>query len=96
MSNPDSIVSILLDENNEEPIALTSDIGRTIKYDQIAVIPLEGKLYAILKPLDKIKGISDDQAILFYVNEENDSLVVVQDNEILEKVYQIYLKMLEN
>lgn len=96
MSNPDSIVSILLDENNEEPIELTSDTGRTIKYDQIAVIPLEGKLYAILKPLDKIKGISDDQAILFYVNEENDSLVVVQDNEILEKVYQIYLKMLEN
>lgn len=96
MSKPDSLVSILLDENNEEPIVLTSDTGRTIKYDQVAVIPMEGKLYAILKPLDRIKGISDDQAILFYVDENNDRLEIVQDMSVLEKVYKIYMNLLEN
>ena len=54
------LLDILLDEDNEDPIKLFDENGKEYKFDQVALIPLDEKLYAILKPIDKIKGVADD------------------------------------
>ena len=51
-----SPIDQLLDENNEEPITLYDENDNPHQFDQIAVIPLDGKLYAILVPLFEIEG----------------------------------------
>lgn len=71
MGNVD-ILDILLDEDNTDPIVLTNDNGEEFEFEQVAVIPYDDKLYIILRPLDKIEGIKDNEAVVFYVDETDD------------------------
>lgn len=92
------ILDILLDEDNEEPITLYDENSKPIKFDQVAVIPLDEKLYAILKPIDEIPGVADDEAIVFAIN-ENDSgettLIVETDEPVAMRVFDEYYKLLD-
>ena len=66
------IMDILLDEDNEDPITLYDENDRAVKFDQVAIIPMDNKLYAILKPIDPLEGVADDEAIVFRVNDDGD------------------------
>ena len=94
------IVDILLDEDNTDPIVLTDEKGKKLTFEQVAVIPHEvngeSGLYAILKPIDKIEGVKDDEAIVFRVdeNEYGDTFLVVEGDElmaldIMDKYYDL-------
>lgn len=90
------IVEILLDENNTEPIILYND-DEQYSFEQIAVIPHNDLLYAILKPIETIAGIKDDEAIVFKVdqNEDGESFLTVEENEEEAiKVFDKYLALL--
>ncbi len=63
----EDIIDVLTDETNTDPIVLTNGKGEKISFEQIAVIPLD-KLYCILKPIDKIEYVKEDEAMVFYVD----------------------------
>lgn len=42
----------LLDGNNDDPIVLTDSEGKMQAYDQVAVITVNGSIYAILEPVE--------------------------------------------
>ncbi len=77
------IREILLDDDNTAPIYLYNDGGERIEFEQIAVIPMGEELYCILKPITKVPGIKDDEAVVFKVedNEFGESYLRVEDNE---------------
>lgn len=95
------ILDILLDEDNRDPITLVDADGRAIDFEQVAVIPFETRqgnrnLYCVLKPLDRINGIADDEAIVFCVDrdENGDSIICVEEDEstaisVFEKYYDL-------
>ncbi|MBQ9786523.1 MAG: DUF1292 domain-containing protein [Clostridia bacterium] len=92
------ILDILLDEDNESPITLYNEENKPFKFDQVAVIPLDNNLYAILKPIDELEGVADDEAIVFAVNETDDgetSLVVEADESVAMRVFDEYYKLLD-
>lgn len=91
------ILDILLDESNREPITLTDDFGKTISFEQIAVIPHDNKIYCVLKPVDKLEGVEDDEAIVFYVDQDDDGygLRVEADEKAALSVFEKYYDMLE-
>lgn len=92
------ILDVLLDEDNEDPITLYDENSRPIKFDQVAIIPLEEKLYAILKPIDEIKGVADDEAIVFAINENESgetTLMVETDEPVAIRVFDEYYKLLD-
>lgn len=92
------ILDILLDEDNEDPITLYDENMKAIRFDQVAIIPLEEKLFAILKPIDEIKGVADDEAIVFAINENKDgetTLVVETDEPLAMRVFDEYYKLLD-
>lgn len=92
------ILDILLDEDNEDPITLYDENDKAIRFDQVAIIPMEEKLYAILKPIDEMEGVADDEAIVFYVNEEGEgdaTLEVETDEPIAMRVFDEYYKLLD-
>lgn len=92
------ILDILLDEDNEDPITLYDEKGKAYKFDQVAIIPMEEKLYAILKPIDEVPGVADDEAIVFAVNEKENgetSLVVETDEPTAIRVFDEYYKLLD-
>lgn len=92
------ILDILLDEDNREPIALWDEDNRAIDFEQVAVIPYDNKIYCVLKPIDKIKGVGDDEALVFRVdeNEEGDTIICVEENEsIAITIFEQYYDLLE-
>ena len=92
------ILDILLDADNCEPIVLTDKNGRNIAFEQIAVIPYDGKIYCVLKPVDKICGIGDDEAIVFRIDEDDDAFTIrmEEDMNVAATVFEMYYDTLED
>lgn len=99
---PLDLLDVLLDSENKDPIILMDEKGKKLTFEQVAVIPYgnenEKKLYCVLKPMDKIDGIADDEAIVFLVDEDNDAntiLRVEEDEEVAIAVFDKYYDLLE-
>ena len=93
-----TIIDVLMDENNREPITLMDATGRKLSLEQIAVIPYKDRLYCVLKPIDKIEGVQDDEAIVFYVDEtqgEEPVLMVETDEQVAMDVFDQYYDLLD-
>lgn len=91
------ILDILLDKDNRQPISLTDGNGKNIIFEQVAVIPLRGNLYCVLKPITQIEGISDDEAVVFRADEKCGEIVlVVEEDELVAiDVFEKYYDLLE-
>ena len=96
------LLDVLLDQDNKDPIVLMDESGKQLTFEQVAVIPYEvrkeKRLYCVLKPLDKIEGIKEDEAIVFLVDtDENGNSVVriEEDEEIAIAVFDKYYDLLE-
>ena len=91
------ILDVLLDEDNAEPIVLTDESGKRYTFEQIAVIPYNDKVYAVLKPVEKIEGINDDEAVVFYVDERptGSVLMVETDEKVAISVFDEYYNLLD-
>lgn len=97
MDKPD-IVDILLDQENDDPIVLVNRYGRKVSFKKIALIPLEDKLYCLLKPIDKLDNVGDDECIVFYVEEEEGKepvLMVETDERKARMAYDKYCQLLD-
>ncbi len=99
---PVDILDVLLDQDNKDPIVLVDEAGKQLTFEQVAVIPYEvrkeKRLYCVLKPLDKIEGIGDDEAIVFVVDQDKDGnsiIKVEEDEEIAIAVFDKYYDLLE-
>ena len=99
---PVDLLDVLLDKDNRDPIVLMDENGKQLTFEQVAVIPYEVKkekrLYCVLKPLDKIENIGEDDAIVFYVDQDdngNSILRVEVDEEVAISVFDLYYDLLE-
>ena len=84
------ILDKICDENNSEAIALMSENGVEILFEQIAVIPQDNELYLILKPVQPLEGVGEDEGLVFFVNEEEYRYELVVDEERIDKVFEVY------
>lgn len=92
------ILDVLLDETNKDPIVLVDDKGKKLSFEQIAVIPFNNKVYCVLKPIDKIKDVQDDEAIVFFVDEREGQepvLMVETDEKTAIQVFDEYYNLLD-
>ena len=93
-----SPIDMLLDENNTDNIKLYNEDNQEVEFEQIALVPIEEKTYAILKPVANMEGIADDEALVFVIDEIDDEecLVIVEDDAIVDKVFEEYYQMLKD
>ncbi len=91
------LVDVLLDMDNKDPIVLVDGSGKKISFEQIAVIPYNDKIYCVLKPIDKIDNVQDDEAIVFYVDEKDGQkvLMVETDEKVAISVFDEYYNLLD-
>ena len=93
MENPIHPIDALYDENNNDIIILFDEKNEEIEFEQIAVIPLAQKVYAILKPVKPMEGLGEDEGLVFSI-EQNDAgeeyLVLVVDEELIDAVFTVY------
>ena len=88
----------LYDEENTDPITLYNEKGEPVDFEQVAIIPLNEKVFAILKPITPVPGLGEDEALVFVVEEIDDEemLVLVTDDKIIDDVFDIYESLVDD
>ena len=88
---------MILDEDCDENIVLFDEDGESTEFEQIAVIPLDDQLYCILRPID-MPDLEEDEAFVFAISsdDEEGSLDLVEDDDIVEEVFQLYYTLLDD
>lgn len=92
-----SLTDSLYDENNRDNIILYSELGQPVEFEQVAVLPLGDRVYTILKPVADMIGVEDNEALVFSVETEEgeEYLSIVEDYAVIDKVFEMYYKLLE-
>ena len=92
-TTPINPIDALFDENNNDAIILMNEKGEEIAFEQIAIIPISDKVYAILRPIEPMEGVGEDEGLVFSVeqNEEGlDYLALVIEEDIIDAVFTVY------
>ena len=63
MADEKSPVELLLDENNNDNIKLYDEENNCVEFEQIATIPMDEKIYVILKPVAPMENVAEDEAL---------------------------------
>lgn len=90
-----SVLQKLLDDENCDNITLYDEDDNELEFEQVALIPLEETLYAILKPVIPMEGMADDEALVFLLDEEEEMVTLVTDEALGTAVFREYYKLLE-
>lgn len=88
-------IDMLLDDECTDDITLYDENNNPVDFEQIAVIPLEDRLFAILKPVDPLEGVNEDEGIVIEIDEEEDNIYTVDDDKIVDQVFEEYYKLNE-
>jgi len=82
-----TLLARLLDEDNDENVFLFDEDGNEVELEQIATIVHDGQIYAIMRPLDA----AEDEAVVFLIDQKDEeSINVVEDEKLAEKVLELY------
>ena len=95
-----SPIDKLFDDNNTDPIVLYNEKGEEVSFEQIALIPLEERIFAILKPIEKTEGVGEDEALVFEIlegetEEDEEYLSLVSDMEVVDNVFKVYDQLID-
>ena len=97
MENGMSIFDKLFDRNNSDRIVLYNSKGEALEFEQVALIPIEGKIYAILTLLTPTDGVSSDECYVFEITGEGDErgFGLVTDMEVCDEVLAVYQGLID-
>ena len=93
--NERSLTEKLLDPECDDDITLYDEEGNETVFGQVAVIPMNEKVYVILVPITPIEGVGEDEGVVFLLDEVDDeeTLSVVMDEGIIDSVFSEYEKL---
>ena len=82
----------------DDIVELTTDDGKKLKFYFVGTIEYQGKNYSAFEPAEQIDGIDDDDLIIFELagdDEETADLLPVEDEAILDAVFEEFCRVLE-
>ncbi len=85
-------------EVDDEIVELTTDDGKKLKFYFVGTIEYKGKNYSAFEPAEQIDGIEDDDLVIFELNgddEETCDLLPVEDEKLLDEVFEEFCRVLE-
>mgnify|MGYP001069248052 CR=1 FL=1 len=93
---PRSIVDILTDETCCDVVYLHDAHNRAVAFEQIALIPFDNQMYAILAEQSAFaRGACDDCALVVRLDYDADDIEIVESDEIVSEVFSIYDRLFE-
>lgn len=82
----------------EEPVELISEDGKKMKFYFVGTIEYKGKMYSAFEPAEEIEGIEEDDLLIFELSgddEETAELLPVEDEALLDEVFEEFCRVLE-
>ena len=83
---------------DEDIVELTTDEGKKLKFYFVGTIEYKGKNYSAFEPAEQIEGIEDDDLIIFELSgddEETADLLPIEDEGLLNEVFEEFCRVLE-
>ena len=83
---------------DEDIAILTTDDGKKLKFYFVGTIEYKGKNYSAFEPAEAIDGIEDDDLVIFELagdDEETADLLPVEDEKLLDEVFEEFCRVLE-
>lgn len=94
----DNELDKIFDEENTEPVYLYDENDNKVPFEQVAVIPMEETVYVILKPIEPMEDVGEDEALVFEICEDEDGeefIQLVTDEDVVDDVFAEYYKLLD-
>ncbi len=88
----EKIKELLFDAGQVKPLVLMNKAGKRLSFEQIYATELDGSTYCILRPLERVEGMSMLSALAFRVFGE--TFRAVRDRELSEKIFAEYYEAL--
>lgn len=88
-----SVFEKLLDPEDNSNIVLYGEDNKPTEFEQYALIPYGDKVYAILRPVEKMEGLDEDAGLVFELEETEEGeeeLTYIDDQKIIDAVFDIY------
>lgn len=82
----------------DDIVELTTDDGKKLKFYFVGTIEYKGKAYSAFEPAEQIDGIEDDDLVIFELSgddEETADLLPVEDEALLDEVFEEFCRVLE-
>ena len=94
----ENAIDAILDPANENNVILLDGNGEEHEFEQVAIVPLLDVVYVILKPVnDPI--VKENEAVVFAIDVDEDELEyyldIVEDEDVIDAVFENYTKMYE-
>ena len=84
-----------LDEEESELIELIDEEGKTVNCKLLDVTEYKGVKYALLLAAEPNEEIAEDEVMIFIYNEENGTLDTIEDEALLNEVFDFYISETE-
>ena len=84
-------------QEDEEIIVLADEEGKEVEFKHIATLDYEEEWYIYLQPVE-LGEMEEDEMFIFHIEtgaDGNDVFIPVEDEELLDKLYNEYLKELD-
>ncbi|MCI8421781.1 MAG: DUF1292 domain-containing protein [Clostridia bacterium] len=86
-------------QEDEEIIVLADEEGKEVEFKHIATLDYEEEWYIYLEPLEGVEEDAEEaEMVIFHIQSDadgNDVFVPVEDEELLDKLYNEFLKELD-
>lgn len=79
----------------DEVIELIDDEGQVIKFKLLDVTEYKGEKYTLLLAAEPNDEIAEDEVVIFRLNEEEEVLEPIEDDKLLEEVFEFYQQEVE-
>ena len=82
----------------EDIVELTTDDGKKLKFFFVGTIEYKGKAYSAFEPAEEIDGLSEDDLVIFDLSgddEETAELIPIEDEALLDEVFEEFCRVLE-
>ncbi|MGN0771684.1 MAG: hypothetical protein ACI4MI_03760 [Christensenellales bacterium] len=91
-----SAIDLILDTEYDGSVTLYDEQGKAVEFEQIALIPYDKKMYAILVEKEIFdKGDLEEAGLVFELDEEEGSVKQVEDVNVISQVFEIYDRLFE-
>ena len=77
-------------EQDDGIIELVDDEGTVVKFRLLDVTEYKGEKYTLLLAAEPNDDIAEDEVVIFRLNEDEETLEPIEDEELLQEVFDFY------
>lgn len=86
-------------EEDDDIIVLHNEAtDKDEEFYHLATLDVDGKWYVVMKPVEKLEDIADDEVLIYEIVEDeegNDTFAPIEDEDVLEKVFSEFMAEVE-